>query len=743
MRNEIICHLPLVLAKRQFHLISRGKILPSEDQGENPDAIFHQMLIENTRQIPAGPAWLLAEDSLWIEAWDCEPQLLEPRDLDARSLSPRICGTWADQSGDAGWAGIAIEAIQKSQSFGLVPTPNLSTSKILDMFVEAQSLIDPKVRWKIPLSIFAWIPPKFEACVWTVFNPGTQASVLAARSNDRIVLDLTKRHEAASNKFSDAARAGAWVRLSSAQTPVQNVVRQSDTKAGVSFKKSENIFLSPPVEPKRHPGHISHPVHRSRKTAGNGKPFRVGRAIGTAVFLCCLGIVGWIALQYLPKLSLYFDSATTTEPLVQANTNLPGKPATNEDTGSDVETEKSATLVFTTTVGQRLLSEIAAASSSVVLPAAAGSEPIEVLKVPCNLAWAAELGFGLAMPGLFVDVTPVRGPTDPDPKLVVDLADRADSESGKMEIRLKQVGSESEHASTLEWTWLSAPSDAFREQIELGSMVIWLKTNPTARLTIPFQAPAVGRPFTLVDALMDGVDFKPHMAEVFARPENEKICSWSARAVMLGSPGPASNPADSLWLAPEPESNGPNLFQMNTKELESRVRSKLNGSRFSDIDKAVKEFVELISPVRLEVKMDVPRSSESGGMELHCGVRAIFYMRTSDGSSNSIIFQGNPDTNGENRKSEFVMKVRVMLANWLLRDLDLDPSSAGKLFQDADHLPELAELDLQVKSAIAQVMYESIGERLDFPVTYEVHRKTVLFGPDGKFQQEIQALRTH
>jgi hypothetical protein len=218
--REMFSHLPLTLKGRQVHLVSRGMQVP----GESPAGqkyIIHQLLLENVRELSAGPAWLLANDQMWIYQWNVEPQYLESRQIDTCVLSPQICETWTRVTGDAGWAGMPLEAWQRRKPFVLVAPADKPTRTIIDMLVESQSLMDPRLRWDIPISISAWHPTKNLQRLWVVHAAGTQEAINAFRASDRVTVDITRKLGPATTSFAEFARAGAWARFNEVHSKAQ------------------------------------------------------------------------------------------------------------------------------------------------------------------------------------------------------------------------------------------------------------------------------------------------------------------------------------------------------------------------------------------------------------------------------------------------------------------------------------------------------------------------------------------
>jgi len=101
------------------------------------------------------PALLRALDSqgLLASAWPGEPEERPagPRLPSATSL-PRRCSRWAEQAGDAGWAGVIAErALRGAPTLVVAADSSPASSQILlDLFDEVYSLLPPSRRWEIP-----------------------------------------------------------------------------------------------------------------------------------------------------------------------------------------------------------------------------------------------------------------------------------------------------------------------------------------------------------------------------------------------------------------------------------------------------------------------------------------------------------------------------------------------------------------------------------------------------------------
>ena len=71
----------------------------------------HHVVLDSGEQPAGGPAWLLARPGFMQSSWPGTPQVLSAgRPVPLGDQPSAVCRAWAEQAGDAGWAGVVAES---------------------------------------------------------------------------------------------------------------------------------------------------------------------------------------------------------------------------------------------------------------------------------------------------------------------------------------------------------------------------------------------------------------------------------------------------------------------------------------------------------------------------------------------------------------------------------------------------------------------------------------------------------
>ncbi len=239
--GNFFSHFPLVLKGNSYNLLTRGT-------SDDDSYVVHQILVDHWDRKTAGPAAVLNNNSIWITKWSADPQFLSPRVIETLPLSPRICSHWNAIKGDPGWAGLLVDLWEKKKTCALLTPGEMETEEVLSLIVESQSLIPHDFRWQIPFSIGAWHPFKGNRRFWLAFERGTQAELDAMQQSQTVCIDLGDKTQGIStNKYSEHARNGSWIRFDSPdfapesrKPAMSNMIAPADSRK-IAFKpKHEN-----------------------------------------------------------------------------------------------------------------------------------------------------------------------------------------------------------------------------------------------------------------------------------------------------------------------------------------------------------------------------------------------------------------------------------------------------------------------------------------------------------------------
>lgn len=129
-------HLITKIGGRELHIISRVADAGLDYSGRS-NKIAHHIAFDRSEMPPGGPASIIAAKP-FIEKWEGEPRHLPPRKLPTAPNPPRVCTTWAQVTGDAGWAGALAEALLNQHPTVVVIN---STTPAFELVAELSALL--------------------------------------------------------------------------------------------------------------------------------------------------------------------------------------------------------------------------------------------------------------------------------------------------------------------------------------------------------------------------------------------------------------------------------------------------------------------------------------------------------------------------------------------------------------------------------------------------------------------------
>ena len=206
--NPIIySHLKATVGGRPVHVLSR--ICDAGfDYSNRSNKLAHHLAVREPKSQAIGPAAALVAPGHFHCSWDQDPAKIDPRPLSGQSGKPQPCATWQSVSGDAGWAGDLIEAVQKRRQAYLIV--NESTPSI-QLIQEALALLPVHKQWGVTFStFFTKLPPKIECSIRCVMA-GSPEVAIAKRSQANFVLDLTQSCGRTASSLADSARQGKLI----------------------------------------------------------------------------------------------------------------------------------------------------------------------------------------------------------------------------------------------------------------------------------------------------------------------------------------------------------------------------------------------------------------------------------------------------------------------------------------------------------------------------------------------------
>lgn len=212
-------HVRLTVGGRTIRVLSRV-CAAGLDYTQRTNTFAHHVVLEPADLPPAGPAWLAARSGFLEAAWDGEVRLLPAGRTPPRGDAPPApCRAWEEVTGDAGWAGVLVEAFlaDPNRPAYLVFDPGLDP---LPLLAEAIALLPPDKRWEVTFSTYFTGLPQGVACAWRCVVRGSAEA--KNRPAGALVVPLSREAGAApESEAVEAARNGEFV---SAPVPLKPAI---------------------------------------------------------------------------------------------------------------------------------------------------------------------------------------------------------------------------------------------------------------------------------------------------------------------------------------------------------------------------------------------------------------------------------------------------------------------------------------------------------------------------------------
>ncbi|MDR1491759.1 MAG: hypothetical protein LBT05_03430 [Planctomycetaceae bacterium] len=239
------------------------------DYTKRTNKISHHLVLDNAELQPSGPAAILLQYPQFCTLWNQTPALL-PADkkLPTFSSPMRICHTWRQLTGDAGWGGVLAEAAVAKRPVSLIFHPGIQTAPLIE---ESLALLPPEQRWNVTFTTYYCNIPTGVDCQWKSLLIGSPEIAQARLSANTLVLDLTQPLSAPpAGKWTELARTGVSpeqrrTAVPSVKTPVNAAAGNDSGEIYGLANSQEPIFqlVSTPVA-------VSVPGQKKKKSYARG-----------------------------------------------------------------------------------------------------------------------------------------------------------------------------------------------------------------------------------------------------------------------------------------------------------------------------------------------------------------------------------------------------------------------------------------------------------------------------------------
>jgi|GEM_PF-5440973 len=202
------------------------------DYSGRTNKIAHHLVLENSERPSGGPAWLLSQNNLWKASWDgqCKTLPTGPQ-IPLGDRPPSVCRQWQAALGDAGWGGQLVTWLKQStKPIWLIYEPTQHV-QLLNLLVEAFSLLPEAERWKYTFATyFSGLPGDVDCRIRGVVSGSDEARLASARGH---VIDLTREAPLASGSiWIEAARTGIVPSMPAAAPAIPGLPPDPDTVLG-------------------------------------------------------------------------------------------------------------------------------------------------------------------------------------------------------------------------------------------------------------------------------------------------------------------------------------------------------------------------------------------------------------------------------------------------------------------------------------------------------------------------------
>ncbi|WP_220498209.1 hypothetical protein [Stieleria mannarensis] len=249
-------HVQIKVAGRPVNVLSRIAESPPDYTGRT-NKIAHHVIVAAADRAVGGPAAVLRQPGFAIETWDGEVRKIpEPKTIPQADSPPRIAQTWAEQSGDAGWAG-TVASVFDSQTPGaplyLIYRPD-QNAELLALVDEAICLLPEPKRWNATFSTHTSELPPGVDCRLRCLVAGSPEALALPRSAMKLDLASGNLGTPPPGPLVDAARSGRLAlpeivrpaAVPAASTHGQTEILQPTLQTPVSDAKGPELPVSPP-----------------------------------------------------------------------------------------------------------------------------------------------------------------------------------------------------------------------------------------------------------------------------------------------------------------------------------------------------------------------------------------------------------------------------------------------------------------------------------------------------------------
>lgn len=246
-------HVQMKVAGRPVNVLTRIAEAPPDYTGRT-NKIAHYVVVATGDRAAGGPAAVQRQPGFAIETWDGEVRKIsEPKTIPMADSPTRVAQTWAEQTGDAGWAG-TVASIFESRTPGppiyLIYRPE-QNAPLLAMVDEAICLLAESKRWNATFSTHTGeLPPGVQCRLRCLVAGSPEALALPPSA---MTLDLASGNLGSPppGPLVEAARTGRIVSAENVPPPeMPTAVGQSGIPVPANppalFETSEPGFDIPP-----------------------------------------------------------------------------------------------------------------------------------------------------------------------------------------------------------------------------------------------------------------------------------------------------------------------------------------------------------------------------------------------------------------------------------------------------------------------------------------------------------------
>ncbi len=719
--GEFAFHLPLQLNEQVVRVLGRGFRQDGRESVQS-NYLVHMLALDETELLPAGPAALIADTRLWIDRWEAAPGWLEPRSLPDHGLTPRDGKTWQRMSGDKGWQGALADAWSGRRNAYLIHARETPQDDLTALVVEAQSLLEPDVRWQIPFLLSAPITMSRIARFWISCAAGSQTAIAASRDPKNVIVDLCRPGRAPESAACHLARNGDWIRLDRREKKTSSAEGQPQIEnpddAGLRFKPDEVLD-----EPITRAGAAEYrPSRTTRAPAATRASFRpVWWLAGTVAILAPLALVGyWWFLRATPQRPPAAGLMDTAVSGPKSGDALPDSASQAHHTDDLPVREERA---------RKTLAAMRELAVPVRLPASDFREPVRLVSVPGGGALLDQFEVSIITPCRVIDCLP-------EPEGNQFVIGQADNAGSGLPLAVIAIGPTQETGAgdpALSWKWMADPQPA--ELDEYRSSVVQLRTvgSNAETVQIPLGVPSTSAGSSLLAAIREGVVVSPIGIESCFRDPASHSTQWTAEK--LGLVGPDGQ--DPRWTHDSRAGSRTLSLELlnQARELpkDDGIRPATAGAGF--------EPLQRFSPVRIRVEA-IGVDCDAARGELAIAFQLIVELTAADGLRESLLINNSLARGLELDEKAWLERLDALYLAWASRVFQVDRQTlANALANDTAERPSPeSDLDREKIGGI-RVLAGLIRELLQQRLTLSVRRGHQLVHNETKYSFDLIAHR--